>query len=198
MSLERASKKRRAARGQAFHGIRVALHPRWTASLACPQCNLYFTMCNPWFTTPVPSAALCVASSTGSAATSPSSRLASGALRRFRCSSGPVHGPPALLRSRCTREIVRGLLTFSCSLAALDPRPGARGPSGPWSNGRTPVFGTGGGGSTPPGPIRRLRAAPSLLHGLWTAAASVAAFGSPLAASSRSAWGWLVGRSPRR
>ena len=25
--------------------------------------------------------------------------------------------------------------------------------SGPWSNGRTPVFGTGGGGSNPPGPI---------------------------------------------
>ena len=69
------------------------------------------------------------------------------------------------------------------SLVALASRPGARGPSGPWSNGRTPVFGTGGGGSTPPGPIRRLRAAPALLPGLWAAAASAAAFGSPLAAA---------------
>lgn len=67
------------------------------------------------------------------------------------------------------------------SLAAPAPLPAARGPSGPWSNGRTPVFGTGGGGSTPPGPIRRLSAAPALLLGLWAAAAPVAAFGSPLA-----------------
>ena len=82
-----------------------------------------------------------------------------------------------------SREIIHGLLTFSCSLAALGPRPGVQGPSGPWSNGRTPVFGTGGGGSTPPGPIGRLSAAPALLPGLWAAASSVAALGSPLAAA---------------
>ena len=32
----------------------AALHLRWTALLACPQCNLRLTICNPWFTTPVP------------------------------------------------------------------------------------------------------------------------------------------------
>ena len=57
-----------AARGQASHGTRAALHPRWAA-------------------------ALCVAPRTNSAvAIGPSSRLASGALRRSRCSREIIHG----------------------------------------------------------------------------------------------------------
>ena len=83
-----------AARGQTSHGIRGALHPRWTASPACPYCNVYFTICNPWFTIPVSLASLCVAPWPGSAATNPSSRLASGALRASRCSREIIHGLP--------------------------------------------------------------------------------------------------------
>ena len=49
-----------AARGQTSHGIRGALHLRWTASRARPYCNSRFTMCNPWFTMPVSLASLCV------------------------------------------------------------------------------------------------------------------------------------------
>ena len=90
-----------ASRGQASHGIRAAEHPRWAA-------------------------ALCVAPRTNStAAIGPSSRLASGALRRSRCSSGPVHGTPALRRSR---EIVHGLLGLllagALTLAAALPASG--------------------------------------------------------------------------
>ena len=66
-------------------GIRAAMHPRWTA-------------------------ALCVAPRASSSATRPSSRLASPAPPRSRCSGGPVHGllaarvrsPPAFER-RCIR-----------------------------------------------------------------------------------------------
>ena len=57
-----------AARGQTSHGIRGALHLRWTASRARPYCNSRFTMCNPWFTMPVSLASLCVAPRTNSAA----------------------------------------------------------------------------------------------------------------------------------
>ena len=42
----------------------------------------------------------------------------------------------------CTLQLTRSRLSEA----------GGDGP-GPWSNGRTPVFGTGGGGSTPPGPM---------------------------------------------
>ena len=62
----------RAARGQNPPGIRTAMHPRWIA-------------------------ALCVAPRANSAAIPPSSRLASPAPRRSRCSRGLVHGLLAVL-----------------------------------------------------------------------------------------------------
>ena len=37
--------ERLAARGQTSHGIRGALHPRWTATLVCPNCNVHVTIC---------------------------------------------------------------------------------------------------------------------------------------------------------
>ena len=70
----------------------------------------------------------------------------------------------ALRRSRRSCEIILGLLL------------------GPSSNGRTPVFGTGGGGSTPPGPIGR-RGGHAALAVALLAAAGPAAWGSPLAAA---------------
>ena len=72
-----------AARGQTSHGIRAALHPRWIAALR-------------------------VALRASSAAIRPSSRLAS----------------PALRRSRCSREIIHGLLAVPIILAtAANPTP---------------------------------------------------------------------------
>ena len=75
-----------AVRGINPDGIRDALHPRWSTSL-------------------------CVAPPTNSAAAiGPSSHLASEALRRSRCSSGFVHGPPPQRPSRCSPKFIHGLL----------------------------------------------------------------------------------------
>ena len=71
--------------------------------------------------------------------------------------------------------------------------------NGPSSNGRTPVFGTGGGGSNPPGPIRSSReggaaiASPVLIAVLFVL---VAVLGGPSAATAATSPGQVRGPTP--
>ena len=105
-----------AARGQASHGIRAALHPRWTASLACPYCNIHFTKCNPRFTIPVSLASRCVASWANGSAMRPAKRLVSPALRPSLCSPGRNRGPRrrALPAGRFAALGARARLSTDC------------------------------------------------------------------------------------
>ena len=89
-----------AARGQNPPGIRTAMRPRWPLRFTHPRCKVYITLCNVCYTICYSKAALCVAPRANSAAIPPSSRLASAAPRRSRCSGGFVHG---LLGSICAR-----------------------------------------------------------------------------------------------
>ena len=80
------------ARGQNPLGIRTAMHPRWPLRFTRPHCKVYITSCNVCYTFCHFKAALCVAPRANSAAIPPSSRLASPAPRRSRCSGGFIHG----------------------------------------------------------------------------------------------------------
>ena len=81
-----------AARGQNPPGIRAAMHPRWPLRFTCLRCKAYITECHVCHTFYHSKAALCVAPQPNSAAIGPSSRLASPAPRRSRCSRGFIHG----------------------------------------------------------------------------------------------------------
>ena len=81
-----------AARGQNPPGIRTAMHPRWPLRLAYPHCKAHITLCHVRYTCCRSKASLCVAPQPNSAAIGPSSRLASPAPRRSRCSGGFIHG----------------------------------------------------------------------------------------------------------
>ena len=76
------------ARGPNPPGIRAAMHPRWPLRFTRPRCKVYITLCNVCYTFCHSKAALCVAPRANSAAIPPSSRLASPAPRRSRCSGG--------------------------------------------------------------------------------------------------------------
>ena len=80
-----------AARGQNPHGIRAAMHPRWPRC-SCPHCKARITLCHVHYTFCHSKASLCVAPRANSSAILPSSRLASPAPRRSRCSRGFIHG----------------------------------------------------------------------------------------------------------
>ena len=87
------------------------MHPRWTRRFSCPRCKVHITLCNGHYTFFCIKASACVAPRANSFAIHLSSRLASPAPRRSRCSRGFIHGllaaivdkiPPAFER-RCIR-----------------------------------------------------------------------------------------------
>ena len=107
-----------AARGHNPPGIRAEMHPGWTAPLTYPRCKANFTLCHVWYTFSVPKAALCVAPRPKSAAIGPSSRLASPAPRRSRCSRGFIRG---LLAAQDSRRVWEPK-----GQTEADPAPGSR------------------------------------------------------------------------
>ena len=68
------------------------MHPRWAAPFTSSQSNVYFPLWNVEYTLIPRSAALCVAPRANSSAIHLSSRLASPAPHRSRCSGGFTHG----------------------------------------------------------------------------------------------------------
>ncbi len=101
---------RTEARGQNPPGIRATMHPGWPLRLTYPRCKVYITLCHVYFTCWRSKASLCVAPRTNSPAIHLSSRLAS----------------PAPRRSRCSRGFIHGLLASFFSLIQQDAHPGQR------------------------------------------------------------------------
>ena len=84
----------RLARGQNPPGIRAAMHPGWPLRFTVSRCKDNITFCQSQYTYCCSKASLCVAPRANSPAIHLSSRLASPAPHRSRCSGGFVHGLP--------------------------------------------------------------------------------------------------------
>ena len=80
------------ARGKNPPGIRAAMHPRWSLRSTVSRCKDNVTLCQSQYTFGGSRDSLCVAPRANSPATALSSRLASPAPHRSRCSDGFVHG----------------------------------------------------------------------------------------------------------
>ncbi|MYI45341.1 MAG: glycosyltransferase family 4 protein [Gemmatimonadetes bacterium] len=87
------------------------MHPVWTLRPTFPQCKDNFTLCHVQYTFLSPSASLCVAPQPNSAAIGPSSRLASPAPHRSRCSRGSIHGlRMSVIHLETGRDLLGGAL----------------------------------------------------------------------------------------